>query len=79
MELTGLASSPWSGSSLYFPFQSLVSKFTILYLILFQVTTAEPGPDEKKPPVSVLSNNVPNHSHVSAFQDPNAREILRTK
>lgn len=38
MELTGFMDSPWSGSSFTFPSKSLVSKFTILYLMLFRET-----------------------------------------
>jgi hypothetical protein len=34
--LTGFMDSPWSGSSFTFPSKSLVSKFTILYLMLFR-------------------------------------------
>lgn len=37
MELTGFMDSPWSGSSFTFPSKSLVSKITILYLMLFRV------------------------------------------
>ena len=37
MELTGFMDSPWSGSSFTFPSKSLVSKFTILYLIRFRL------------------------------------------
>lgn len=36
-ELTGFMDSPWSGSSFTFPSKSLVSKFTILYLMVFKV------------------------------------------
>lgn len=79
MELTGFMDSPWSGSSFTFPSKSLVSKFTILYLILFRLPLLSQDLMKRNHQISVLSNNVPNHSHVSAFQDPNAREILRTK
>lgn len=36
MELTGFMDSPWSGSAFTFPSKSLLSKFTILYLMLFR-------------------------------------------
>lgn len=78
MELTGFMDSPWSGSSFTFPSKSLVSKFTILYLILFRLLLLSQDLVKINHQISVLSNNAPNHSHVSAFQDPNAREILRT-
>lgn len=65
MELTGFMDSPWSGSSFTFPSKSLVSKFTILYLILFRLLLLSQDLMKINHQISVLSNNVPNHSHVS--------------
>lgn len=68
-ELTGFTDSPWSGSFFTFPSKTLMSKCTILYLMLFRVLLLSQDLMKIKHQISILNNQVPKwQPYFCAFQ-----------